>query len=369
MDFLNLLGQSFSSARPPENQYQAPDMGPMGGGEQQFSLQDALLSALMNQESQNLGQVPATENEVGAMQDNGTITVTGGTPRGNEPKVFEAPPGPRIFRPQPKPEGAEFGYELGANRSSPMGVKGKARDILGGIGDAFLVSRGMAPAYEQKRMQEKMQDAMEIYRQNPEEGLRAINSLDPKVAYDMMQDAEGNSLKRAELQRKTDSDQIRIMADGMKAWSMIGQTANAIKDQASYDQMKPILMNFASKYGIPLELPAKYDPAQINALVSAQMGRWREKRLFQMGQNLDSLMDYREGMLGQGERRLQQGQDRVEIAEREVTRKEKKDAAEDDGLGGRPAAAADGQYDQIKNGYGLIKGKSGELRSHWVKLN
>lgn len=284
----------------------------------------------------------------------------------NEPQVFTLPPDPRIYRAPPKPEGAEYGYELGAGRASPLGVKGRARDILGGIGDAFLVANGMNPSYEPKRKQEKMQDAMEIYRQNPQEGMRAINSVDAKLGYDMMQDAEGNAIKREEIARKARGDDIRIMADGMKAWGLIGQTANAITDQASYDRMKPILMNFASKYGIPLELPAKYDKAMIDDLVQAQMGRWREKRLFQMGQNVESLMDYREGLLGQGQQRLDQGQQGLELKEREIIRKEKKDAADDDGLGGRPAA---GQYERTQNGYGLLKDKDPKLKSSWVKLN
>ncbi len=359
MDAFNLLSSALM-----QSGNQLPQ-GTMNVAQQPFNYQDQLLAGLLAQQNpQMLGQVAETQPDPTEVGD---ITVTGTAPK-KAPAVFDLAPTPRMFRPAEKPEGVEHGYKLGERN---RGFKQVLGDIFGTLGDAFLVnSKAGGQSYEDWKEQLKIADAMEIYRKNPEEGIRAINSVNPKFAYDLEQDAEDNKIKRMEAQRKVDSDELRKMSDGLKAWGVIGQTANAIKDQASYERMKPVLMNLAIKYDIPLELPDTYDPAVINDLVSSQMGRWREQRLFQLGQNVESLIQHRGVMQGQGQQRLEQGQQNLELKEREVTRKEKKDAADDDGLGGRPAAATNtGQYDKIQNGYGLIKGKSGELRSHWVKLN
>lgn len=333
---------------------------------------------LLNFLAQSAGLLPANvaqDDQVPVNPNEGEdITVTGTRPN-NDPKVFDMSPQPRIWREQEKPQGAEFGMELGAGRKSPMGVGGKLRDILGGLGDALLVGQGGEALYAKKRQEEKMQDAMAIYDQDPVAGMQAIRSIDTKRAYDMSQDSIANRLEQDKVRRQIYDTEIKKLGDGLKGWQTIGNTANGITDERSYQLMKPMLEKIITDYDLPLTLPANFDKATIDALIKSQLGAWRDQRLSQMERNLNSTVSTRAARVSQGEQRLEQGRQNLGLKERSVRVQEAREArqgAEDDGLGGRPAAATAGSYTRTATfggkRYGLPKDKTGEKRSDWVEL-
>lgn len=266
----------------------------------------------------------------GLMQDdqepvdpNEEILVQGRKPR----DVFRVGATPRIVRDgMREPQNVDNGFELGYGRRSPLGVGGRLRDILGGLGDALLVGAGGEASYAPKRQEEKMQDAMSIYDQDPEQGLAAIRSLDSKRAYDIAQNELANRQEQAKLQRQAYDTEIRKISDGLKGWQTIGQTANGITDERSYQLMKPMLEKIVADYDLPLTLPDTFDKAVIDSLIKSQLGEWREQRLSQMERNLQGQQARRQAQSREGAARVQQGQQRIGLQSRAVQVQEAREA-------------------------------------------
>ncbi len=87
-----------------------------------------------------------------------------------------------------------------SERKGMFGVKGTLRDVLGLVGDAFLVQGGRNPYYQPLRRQENISDAMAGFTENPQAAAERVAYYDPKMGQEILSDAETSLLKKAQLE-------------------------------------------------------------------------------------------------------------------------------------------------------------------------
>jgi len=154
---------------------------------------------------QAAGQVPPQEPVSG---DDILVTgrrsnsgVNGGLPE-NDP----APPG---MSNRSYLEEAQQAAQQAPARKGMFGTRGTLRDILGTIGDAFLVQSGHKAVYQPRRDLERQADAMVGFT-NPGGQLAALERLantpgGAELAQQLYNDIQTNDLKRAQVQSLTDT--------------------------------------------------------------------------------------------------------------------------------------------------------------------
>ena len=75
--------------------------------------------------------------------------------------------------------------EEASQRRGMFGMKGTLRDVIGVLGDAFLIQSGNAPIYAPTRRRERISDAMAGFTQGGQEALNAaerVGYYDPGMA-------------------------------------------------------------------------------------------------------------------------------------------------------------------------------------------
>jgi len=156
------------------------------------------ISVLLGQ--QGLGSLADTD----AMNE---IVVTAGNPRpdaampryGEEPIRGEIQPRYVLNddRIAPRPEETQ---EI-LPRRGMFGVKGTLRDILGTLGDAFLVQSGNDPVYAPQRDRERVGDAMFGAAQDPLQAAERLAAAGyPQQAQELMAQAQEQAYKQAKLE-------------------------------------------------------------------------------------------------------------------------------------------------------------------------
>lgn len=83
-------------------------------------------------------------------------------------------------------------------RKGAFGVKGTLRDVLGILGDAFLVQSGNKPVYSAVREKEKLSDAMAGFTKNPRAASERMAQVSPEAGRGMYEFAEDMDLKTAQ---------------------------------------------------------------------------------------------------------------------------------------------------------------------------
>jgi hypothetical protein len=90
------------------------------------------------------------------------------------------------------------------DRSGMFGVRGGLRDLLGVLGDAFLVQGGADPRYQPRRQMEREADALQNYYGGSEDdqmvGLRELNKINPTRATELQDKTEQARLRKLEKQ-------------------------------------------------------------------------------------------------------------------------------------------------------------------------
>lgn len=87
-----------------------------------------------------------------------------------------------------------------SDRRGLFGVKGTLRDVLGLVGDAFLVQGGRDPYYAPRRRQEQISDAMAGFTEDPTSAAERVGYYDPKLGQEILGEAETSLLKKAQLE-------------------------------------------------------------------------------------------------------------------------------------------------------------------------
>lgn len=91
-----------------------------------------------------------------------------------------------------------------------FGVKGTFRDILGGLGDAFLASAGQGPMYSKVRANEKLGDAMQGSPFGSDQMLMAVAQHDPNMAMEMYKQQQLGNYRNAMMTDRTNATSSRI---------------------------------------------------------------------------------------------------------------------------------------------------------------
>lgn len=162
-----------------------------------------------------LGQqagVPIAEDSLPPVGN--TILVKGN--RGTKYSAEDDPDlGTRLLGNTPAIEAAGQAIQRGqevSDRRGMFGMKGTLRDVLGVLGDAFLVQSGNAPIYAPRRRQEQISDAMAGYADKPLEAIERVAYYDSEMAAELKKEYETNLLRQAQQQSLEDTRQSQIEA-------------------------------------------------------------------------------------------------------------------------------------------------------------
>lgn len=154
-----------------------------------------------------------------------------------------------------------------------FGIKGTPRNILGVLGDAFLVQAGKDPLYMNTRRNERYADAMLNFNEDPIAATIQARAIDPKRAnedYDTYVDnlreagkARGEAEKRGRDIRKADYDFEQDVLD--RGARLFQGKVNA----ENYPQFKKLYEEFVSSRGVtPRKLPDVYNADEVQNLLS-----------------------------------------------------------------------------------------------------
>ncbi|QDP50608.1 MAG: hypothetical protein Tp1125DCM00d2C21254131_49 [Prokaryotic dsDNA virus sp.] len=200
-------------------------------------------------------------------------------------------------------EELQYVQDQAPERKGRFGTKGTLRDILGTLGDAFLMQSGNKPMYAQRREQERVADAMVGFSQDPMAAMeRLANAGYAEQAgklqgqfFDQLNDAQTQRLKQSGLELDQNKNLQKSYEDyGALFSNMIGAAT-----PETYERIKPILNRIKEVGGLTDEymVPDVYDPDY--AAVIAQGGMPVSRQITAQ----------------QGERRLEQGDKRIGISQ------------------------------------------------------
>lgn len=121
-----------------------------------------------------------------------------------------------------------------SDRRGLFGVKGTLRDVLGLVGDAFLVQGGKDPYYAPRRRQEQISDAWAGATEDPRGAAERVGYYDPKLGQEILSDYETSLLKKAQQDSLDASRQSTIDDKRLKQLSAARTIAQSllVKDAA-----------------------------------------------------------------------------------------------------------------------------------------
>lgn len=229
-----------------------------------------------------------------------------------------------------------------------LGVKGKARDVLGTIGDAFLMQAGQAPMYAPHKRREDMNEAMFGFADNPMEAIKRVSEIDPQAGFELAQ----QQAKAALEQRK---NQAQIADEEASTFNRVRGNAGAFMrgaNETTYPEMRERALQLAKRYNVDLDefLPEQYDENALSAFVNMGVG------------DPDKLMDnerdadYDAARIDQFERGLDR-QDRAEARQERNTNSTISSRATRDAIQERRATAYESGVSSQNANRGKSKGK------------
>ena len=163
-------------------------------------------------------------------------------------------------------------------RKGLFGVKGTLRDVLGTLGDAFLVQSGNKAMYQPRRQMEKESDAMGGFTQDPMAAIERLANVNPEAARKLYDEYTGNQIRQGTLQSQEASRKSTIETRNQKNLQDFGNYAARLMSQADTPEKQQyamsILQRRAQALGIDLEdlgLGADLSPEQRAILGSGDM--------------------------------------------------------------------------------------------------
>lgn len=251
-------------------------------------------------------------------------------------------------------------------RRGLFGTKGTLRNILGSLGDAFLVGSGAQPMYAPQREREQLSDAMTGITQGGQEAMNAIERMaqvDPEAAAKMYNQVVGQQAKAQEIQQAQLEAQAKAKETAIKTFGQFSGSAS----KETYDRIKPILQDIKARGGLGDEfvIPETYDEALLNSYRYGAMPAQQQVST-----------DLRAKTVAQGDERVRQGDER--ISENRRSNKAREQISRSKG-GGRPAnttnaveaapllrriadgeTLSSGEYEKLdRMGYTVNRGKGG----------
>jgi hypothetical protein len=142
--------------------------------------------------------------------------------------------------------------EEASQRKGMFGVKGTLRDILGLVGDAFLVQGGNKPMYAPHRQQERISDAMAGFSVDPVAAGERVANYDAGLGYDIVKDARATELAQGKLKEdgRTENRQAFKDASARISQAYAAVMQNPTPETAAYALQ--LARNESEVLGIPL---------------------------------------------------------------------------------------------------------------------
>lgn len=154
-------------------------------------------------------------------------------------------------------------------RQGMFGTKGTLRDILGTLGDAFLVQSGNKAIYQPQRQQEKMGSAMVEFSKDPMAAAERLAAQGfPEQAQAVLEYAGNQQLKKAQMQSLADTRDSQVATRKEKLINDLGNySARMIAKVRTPEELaiaKDAIQNRLLRAGIdPVDL---YGPEGMDAL-------------------------------------------------------------------------------------------------------
>lgn len=140
-------------------------------------------------------------------------------------------------------------------RKGMFGIKGTLRDVLGTLGDAFLLQSGNKPIYAPQRERERLGDAMAGFTRDPLGAAERVGSLDPEMSQDLMLFDYKQGAAQAEAERQAAATAAKEQENSRKAYeegaTMFSQYAGAVaQNPAIASQVAPVMERIKQVYGL-----------------------------------------------------------------------------------------------------------------------
>lgn len=220
--------------------------------------------------------------------------------------------------------------EKEADRKGMFGVGGTLRDVLGVLGDAFLVQSGNEPLYAPTREQERFSDAMAGSSVNPMAAYERAMGVNPQGAMDFRKDyvTGNNAATRNMIDQAAETRQLYNAASAQVSQMMAAALATG--DPVQIENAKAGAQVISERTRIPL--------ADLMAGGSPQVVAGRGATV---NQSLTMPIKYEQ---------LKQGRDRLNIALRGVNDREARTRLAEETLG---LKRDDQSFDQILDLIGI----------------
>ncbi len=200
-------------------------------------------------------------------------------------------------------EELQYVQEQAPERKGRFGTKGTLRDVLGTIGDAFLMQSGNAPMYAQKRNQERMADAMVGFSQDPLAAMERLANAGYGDQAAAMQQQFMKQLNDAQTQQLRQAghelDQQKNLQKSYEDYGALFSQMMGAANPETYPRLIPIMQRIKEVGGLgdEYQIPDVFDENYAAAIAQGGMPVSRQITA------------------QQGERRLDQGDRRIGISQ------------------------------------------------------
>lgn len=142
-------------------------------------------------------------------------------------------------------------------RKGMFGTKGTLRDVLGLLGDAFLVQSGNKPMYQPQRQQEKLGSALYGFTNDPQSAIERVAAINPEMAQDLYDKYSTNQVKLQQINQQGAKQGDESFKDYARLFSQYAGAANP----TTYERIKPILADLKARGKLPdsFQIPDAYD--------------------------------------------------------------------------------------------------------------
>lgn len=167
--------------------------------------------------------------------------------RGGTPPFVPMDNGPRPLGNASHIEEAISAGENVPQRKGLFGVKGTLRDVLGTLGDAFLIQSGNKAMYQPKRQMERESDALGGFTQDPMAAIERLANVNPEAARELYDEYTGNQIKQGTLQSQEAARKSTIETRNQKNLQDFGNYAARLMSQADTPEKQQYAMQILAR--------------------------------------------------------------------------------------------------------------------------
>jgi hypothetical protein len=184
-------------------------------------------------------------------------------------------------------------------------------NILGTLGDAFLIQAGRDPIYRQRLQQDREAEALQNFTTDPTTAIQQLNQVNPQLAAQLWDRQQDNTRQASalDIQRQALRQKQQDAFDD-RVYSALGSAT----DEKSYQALVNQINGSSERLGIKpsFDLPPNYDAARVAALRMQGIPVDRQAQL-------QDMREYRQGQLSNQQlaERGRQGRTAAQITSRE----------------------------------------------------